>query len=97
MAAIGYVTAVAGGGGLDLLLKQAIRRQRPIEATAIIHVGGFSFPSGHAMLSVVFYGMIAYLLIKHFNSWKIRLSIVLSTGFMIFLIGFTRFICKFTI
>ena len=88
--AIGYVVAVIGGGGLSILLKYAIGRERPISETTLIRVGGFSFPSGHAMLSVVFYGMIAYFLIKRSNTWKMKLFIMTSTGFMIFLIGLTR-------
>jgi membrane protein DedA with SNARE-associated domain/membrane-associated phospholipid phosphatase len=88
--AIGYVTAVAGGGGLDVLLKHAIRRERPVIDINLIQVGGFSFPSGHAMLSAVFFGMIAYFLIRYFRSWRTHLFIVISTTFMIFLIGFTR-------
>lgn len=88
--AIGYITAIVGGGGLDALLKYVIKRERPISDTTLVEVGGFSFPSGHAMLSIVFWGMIAYFLIKYAKSWKIRLFIVISAGFIIFLIGFTR-------
>ena len=88
--AIGYITTVAGGGGLDILLKHAIRRERPISDATLINVGGFSFPSGHAMLSVVFYGMIAYFLIRYAKLWRTRILIAISAGFMMFLIGLTR-------
>ena len=87
---IGYIIAVAGGGILDFILKQAIQRTRPISETTLIEVGGFSFPSGHAMLSMVFYGMISYFLIRYVRQWKYRILIAVSVGFLIFLIGFTR-------
>jgi len=87
---IGYIIAVAGGGVLDFILKQSIQRTRPISNTTLISVGGFSFPSGHAMLSMVFFGMISYFLIRYVRQWKYRIMIVISVGFLIFLIGFTR-------
>ncbi|MEK7399739.1 MAG: phosphatase PAP2 family protein, partial [Candidatus Poribacteria bacterium] len=56
----------------------------------LIDVGGFSFPSGHAMLSMVFYGMVSYFIIRQIRQWKFRLLVVVAMGFVIFLIGFTR-------
>jgi undecaprenyl-diphosphatase len=87
---IGYITTVVGGSILDYVLKQAIQRTRPISETTLISVGGFSFPSGHAMLSMVFYGMISYFLIRYIKQWRFRMLIVISVGFLIFLIGFSR-------
>ncbi len=87
---IGYITAIIGGGILNLVLKIAIQRERPISENTLAKVAGFSFPSGHAMLSMIFYGMIAYLLIREIKSLKLSLFIILSTAFIIFLIGFTR-------
>jgi undecaprenyl-diphosphatase len=87
---IGYITAVVGGSILDFILKQFIQRTRPISDATLIEVGGFSFPSGHAMLSMVFYGMISYFLIRYIKSWKYRILIVISVGFLIFLIGLSR-------
>ena len=89
-AIIGYVIAVIGGGALDYILKRAIHRTRPIGDTTLIDVGGFSFPSGHAMLSMVFYGMVSYFIIRQIRQWKFRLLVVVAMGFVIFLIGFTR-------
>jgi membrane protein DedA with SNARE-associated domain/membrane-associated phospholipid phosphatase len=89
-AIIGYIIAVAGGGALDYILKLAIHRTRPIGDTTLIDVGGFSFPSGHAMLSMVFYGMVSYFIIRQIRQWRFRLLVVVAMGFVIFLIGFTR-------
>jgi undecaprenyl-diphosphatase len=59
----GWATAFAGGGLLDGLLKLAIRRPRPPTAAASL-VHSWSFPSGHAMGSLIGYGMLAYLLVS---------------------------------
>ncbi len=87
---IGYIIAVAGGGGLDYILKQAVQRTRPISNSTLVMVKGFSFPSGHAMLSMVFYGMVSYFIIRQIKQWKFRMLVVIIMGFIIFLIGFSR-------
>lgn len=59
---IGWVAAFGGGGLLDGLLKLAIQRPRPLTPAALL-VHSWSFPSGHAMGSLIGYGMLAYLLV----------------------------------
>jgi len=87
---IGYAIAVTGGGGLDYVLKHAVQRTRPIDDATLISVKGFSFPSGHAMLAMVFYGMVSYFIIRQIKQWKFRMLVVVIMGFVIFLIGFSR-------
>ncbi|MDD2505051.1 MAG: phosphatase PAP2 family protein [Bacilli bacterium] len=48
---------------LNQSLKHIIKRDRPIVINKIIE-NGYSFPSGHAMASVTFYGFIIYLIIS---------------------------------
>ena len=62
----GWVVAFAGASVVDYWLKLAIHRPRPGYAGALIHTS-WSFPSGHAMGSLVGYGMLAYviLLLEH--------------------------------
>ena len=74
---------------LNILLKLIFMRDRPYDLM-IITESGYSFPSGHAMASLGFYGFIIYLL-WHFNitkRMKILFSIVLSI--LILLIGMSR-------
>lgn len=52
--------ALGGGGALNYVLKQIFRRSRP-DVEHLVEAGGYSFPSGHAMVSFIFYGMLAYL------------------------------------
>lgn len=74
---------------LNFLLKLLFMRDRPYELMIIDEVG-YSFPSGHAMAALGFYGFIIYLL-WHFNlvkSAKIIFSVLL--GVLIILIGVSR-------
>ena len=58
-----WIVALIGAGILDQVLKEAIQRPRPAYAAAILHGHSFSFPSGHALASLVAYGMTAYFVI----------------------------------
>ncbi len=85
-----YLVTIIGGSVLVLVLKDAIHRPRPVVLVPLLHVQGWSFPSGHAMMSVVFWGIATYFLIRHQNSWNIRVFFVLALGFLISLISFSR-------
>ncbi|HEX9371295.1 MAG TPA: phosphatase PAP2 family protein, partial [Roseiflexaceae bacterium] len=54
--AAGLVLAAAGGGLLNQLLKEIFRRVRPALVPSPFHLTSYSFPSGHAMGSIVCYG-----------------------------------------
>jgi len=87
----GWLTAFAGGGLLNTVLKLVIRRPRPPYAAAFLHHASWSFPSGHAMGSLIGYGMLAYavtLLWVHRRS--AQLSVVLVAALLIVAIGLSR-------
>lgn len=73
---------------LNQLIKAVIRRERPVNS--LIYVGGFSFPSGHAMVSMAFYGMLIYLFYKLVKNKIFRNVLICSFGLLILLIGFSR-------
>lgn len=87
----GWVAAFAGAGALNWVLKQIIHRPRPVGAADFLYGASFSFPSGHAMGSLIGYGMLAYLLVA-FSSVGRRHSVaVLVAAFLlILLIGLSR-------
>lgn len=89
-ALMALATSVGGGVLVNLFLKNLFLRQRPDFPNAFYHESGFSFPSGHAMMSVLFYGMLVYLLINATKNWKWRVSLGTGAFTLILLIGFSR-------
>jgi undecaprenyl-diphosphatase len=87
----GWIAALIGAGFLDELLKEAIRRPRPPYAFAILQGHSFSFPSGHAMASLIAYGMAAYVLALF---WKKRSSarivVIFTSLILVLAIGISR-------
>ena len=69
---------------LNQFVKQIIRKPRP-DHIRLIHQGGYSFPSGHAMISIALYGFLIYLLItkpcnKYLKVFGIPILILLIIG-----------------
>jgi membrane protein DedA with SNARE-associated domain/membrane-associated phospholipid phosphatase len=87
---IALVSAVSGGSALTYALKAAAHGQRLPVAIPAVPPGGWSFPSGHAMISVVFYGMAAYLMVRVARRWKTRVLAVTAVSFVVFMIGLSR-------
>lgn len=84
-----YLISIGGGGLLILLLKEFFRIDRP-SINEQIDAVGYSFPSGHAMGSMILYGFIVYLIIRSNMSKtaKVTLSIMLLS--LASLIAFSR-------
>jgi len=87
---LSFIVAILGGNLLFLIFKMAIDRVRPIPETTLIKAVGWSFPSGHAVMSVIFYGMISYFLIRETRSWKLHVLTAMASLFVVFLIGVSR-------
>jgi membrane-associated phospholipid phosphatase len=86
----GWLTAFLGGELLNQALKRAIQRPRPFHS-AILSSQSWSFPSGHAMGSLIGYGMLAYVLITSTAvGRRHRIAIVLMTTLLVLAIGFSR-------
>jgi membrane protein DedA with SNARE-associated domain/membrane-associated phospholipid phosphatase len=88
---VGWVAANAGGALLDWALKRVIHRARPTGAAAFLYSTSFSFPSGHAMASLIGFGMLAYLLIA-FWSWARRRAtlVIAATVCLVLAVGLSR-------
>ena len=71
---------------LNQLLKNVFQRGRPIDS--IIEESGYSFPSGHSMVSMAFYGFLIYLVYKSNIKYKGLIIGLLSV--LIVLIGISR-------
>lgn len=72
------------------LFKNLLRRTRPSVDLALIDQSGFSFPSGHATASFLFYGMMAFLLWKIAKEKWLKLSLASGFSLIILSIGFSR-------
>lgn len=87
----GWVAAFSGAALIDHWLKLAIHRPRPSYATALIHDATWSFPSGHAMGSLVGYGILAYVLCSFAtHNQRTRFWIVAGAAVLILAIGVSR-------
>jgi membrane-associated phospholipid phosphatase len=86
--AIALAIIALGGLGLNLLLKNLFVRDRPALWERIVQVDLYSFPSGHAMMSMIIYGAIGYLLSVQFP--QRRGWIAVTTGLLVGAIGFSR-------
>ena len=56
----------------------------------MVEESSFSFPSGHAMASMAFYGLIIYFIDKNMKNEKLKKIISISLSILIFLIGISR-------
>jgi membrane-associated phospholipid phosphatase len=86
-----FLFLTVGGGALfNLILKQIFLRPRPVFPQAFLVDSGYSFPSGHTMISLVFYGAVAFLVLltlkKRWNKFFVVLGFILISA----LIGFSR-------
>ena len=64
-------------------------RDRPT-LNVLVNETGYSFPSGHSMISIVFYGYLVYLIYKFINNKKIKYLLMGLLSVIIFTIGFSR-------
>lgn len=80
---------LGGAALLNFLLKNLFERARP-DMFKVISVTGYSFPSGHAMVSLCFYGMLAYLLCRHLPRLTPQILVYCLTAALVTVIGFSR-------
>ncbi len=75
--------------GLNLLLKQIVQRPRPTEYR-IVNETGYSFPSGHSMVSMAFYGFLIYLIYKYVKNPYLKIGLITFLSILIISIGISR-------
>jgi undecaprenyl-diphosphatase len=87
----GWIAALTGGSLLNQVLKLVIRRPRPPYAAAFLTHYSWSFPSGHAMLSLIGYGLLAYLLVVLWvHRRSLQAAIVLGATLLTLAVGLSR-------
>lgn len=84
------LTALFGAYLLNGFVKEFYQRLRPDQIEPLVEIGGFSFPSGHAMGSVIVYGGILFLVIRSVRSHGVKWFFGIFTGLLILVIGLSR-------
>ena len=74
---------------LNRVLKFIIARPRP-DILRLVQEEGYSFPSGHSMVSMGVYGFLIYLIFKNMQNKKIRYPLIIFLSILILLIGISR-------
>lgn len=74
---------------LNQVLKFIIQRPRPTEFR-IIDEKGYSFPSGHSMVSAAFYGFLIYLIYKNIKNKYLKWGLITLLSCIVLLIGTSR-------
>ena len=91
--AAGWGVTVLGSSFLIGLFKETFERPRPVHEHGFAVETTWSFPSGHAAGSIVFYGMLAYVLMVRLPAHWHR-TVMLAAASMVVLIGASRVILQ---
>ncbi len=84
-----FAVGVGGGNLLNKFVKNSVARERPIgslEAESL----SYSFPSGHAMVGVVFYGLLAYFITEELKLKSIKWTLGIAASLIMLLMGVSR-------
>lgn len=84
-----FAVLLVFGTVINLLLKFVYQRPRP-DFFPLMFESTYSFPSGHAMNSFIFYACLAYFINRNTKSRKIRIYTVAFFGLLVLLIGVSR-------
>lgn len=86
---IGAATIGLAALGVELV-KAVVARTRPDILEPIVVERGFSFPSGHATLSMVAYGVLAVLIGRSRLPGSVRAGVIIALGVLVLGIGVSR-------
>ena len=77
------------GTAINNVLKIIFARPRPSVNPLVVETS-HSFPSGHSMMSMIFYGYLIYLVYNHLENKWVKWIFVIVLSISIVCIGFTR-------
>lgn len=80
---------LAGAVALNLLLKSLIQRPRP-EGFRLVAESGYSFPSGHSMVSMAFFGLIIWMVWRYHRRDVMRYVWCAVFALVIVMVGVSR-------
>lgn len=74
---------------LQFILKNIYSRERPIDIS-LIEESGYSFPSGHSLTAMAFYGLLIYYIYKSNIGKNKKIALEILFSIIIVLIGLSR-------
>lgn len=74
---------------VNQIIKHIVKRPRP-NVLRLVEETGYSFPSGHSMVSMVLYGIIIYIIYKNVKNKYVKWISIILLSLLILLIGFSR-------
>lgn len=74
---------------INQVIKHIVRRPRP-NVLRLVEEDGYSFPSGHSMVSMAFYGYLIYLIYKYVKNKYIKWISIIALSILICFIGISR-------
>lgn len=83
-----FLVGMIGGLVLELSTKAVISRARP--GNALLRVDSYSFPSGHATMAFVFFGLMIYLFKDDIKNKAWRAVFIISCAALTLMVGFSR-------
>jgi len=85
-----FALTMIGAGLLNITLKLAFKRPRPVPFFNLSPPETYSFPSGHSLTSAVFFGALAAILTARTKSKRLSMAIWTVSVGMFLLIGLSR-------
>lgn len=85
-----FIVTMSGEIILEMALKASYMRARPEPFFDLPAPASYSFPSGHALGSLCFYGIAAFMILRHSDSRWIRIAVSAAAAVLILAIGFSR-------
>lgn len=74
---------------INQAIKHIVCRPRP-NVLRLVEETGYSFPSGHSMISISFYGIVIYLIYKNITNKYLKWVLIVLLSLLILTIGFSR-------
>jgi membrane-associated phospholipid phosphatase len=84
---------VLAGVGAEIItvgLKHGFQRDRPFFSDPLATESSYSFPSGHASVSLAVYGTLGFIAARHLGSRRAQFAVLAGTAGLVLLIGFSR-------
>jgi undecaprenyl-diphosphatase len=76
------------GAAILYLIKEIVQRARPLNA--LVNETSFSFPSGHATMAMIFFGLLIYFLLNSNKSKVLKSQLTILGIILILIISFSR-------